>query len=133
MPSVRVFLDHPSLRTGLSAFEKEASRLLAKEGAASRRTDIVLSGDSLLRKLNKKFRRKDKPTDVLSFAFNEPGFLGEIYISLDRAKKQAREYGLSFRDEIRRLMVHGLFHLLGYTHYRKKTRSAMEKKESVYL
>jgi probable rRNA maturation factor len=133
VPVVSLFLDTPSLHLNLSSLKGRASHLLSNEGVRGKSVGIVLSGNALLKKLNRKFRGKDKPTDVLSFSFNDQDFLGEIYLSIPRARAQAREYRVLFRDEIWRLIVHGLFHLLGYTHYRRKNRLEMEKKESLYL
>jgi probable rRNA maturation factor len=133
MSRVSIFTDTPLHGIGLSSLKIRASGLLAKEGARGKSVDIVLTGDALLKKLNREFRGKNRPTDVLSFSFGEPDFLGEIYISLARARFQAREYGATPSEEIWRLIVHGLFHLLGHTHYRSKARLAMEKKESLYI
>ena len=133
MQSINVILDHKSLSVDILFLKKFAARLLAHEGIKNRGVNIILSSNGLLKRLNNRFRKKDKPTDVLSFEFHETGFLGEIYISLDKAKTQAREYGASFEDEVKRLLTHGLLHLLGHTHYRKAERIKMEKKEKVFL
>ncbi len=86
--------------------------------------------------LNTRYRKISKDTDVLSFplidrdAHHGPVMLGDIVISVPRALKQAAEFGISFYDELLRLLVHGLLHLIGYDHeinaYQKKK---MEKKE----
>jgi probable rRNA maturation factor len=78
--------------------------------------NIILADDELLTCLNERFKSKKGPTDVLSFPFEEEDFLGEIYVSLDRAAEQAQQYGATFNDEIKRLVTHGLLHLLGYDH-----------------
>jgi probable rRNA maturation factor len=92
-----------------------------------------------MRELNSRFRGVDKTTDVLSFpmgdtSFGDAGPLGDIVISVPRAEMQAREYGVTFRDELLRLLVHGLLHLVGYDHeinpYQKRK---MEKKERELL
>ncbi len=82
----------------------------------------MLADDSLLSRLNEQFKGHEGPTDVLSFPFDEEDFLGEIYISLDRAKIQAAEYNATEDDEIKRLVVHGILHLLGYSHRRMPSR-----------
>jgi probable rRNA maturation factor len=70
--------------------------------------------------LNREFRNKDKPTDVLSFPSGEKltgvSFLGELAISIPMACKQAKEFGVTVREELLRLLIHGLLHLLGYDH-----------------
>ena len=99
----------------------------------NRGINIVLCSDYRIRKLNQKYRAKDKATDVLSFCFEDPEILGEIYISLQRAAVQARRFGVSYESELNRLFVHGIFHLLGYDHIEEKDRELMEKKESKYI
>ncbi len=94
---------------------------------------LVLCSDYKIKKLNNDYRGKNRPTDVLSFCFEEPDFLGEIYISLQRAKVQAARYDFTYEDEIIRLFVHGMFHLLGYDHIEEAQRKIMEAKERKYF
>jgi probable rRNA maturation factor len=75
----------------------------------------LISDDTHLRELNRKFRRKDYATDVLSFP-SADGAAGELAISLDRAAQQAAECGHSVEDELRILMLHGVLHLAGMDH-----------------
>lgn len=92
-------------------------------------TVLTLTGDEHLREYNRRYRGLDEPTDVLAFAAQEtpkdqrfqapPGtehWLGDIVISLPRARRQAREAGHPMDDEVRLLAVHGFLHLLGYDH-----------------
>lgn len=76
----------------------------------------VFVGASEIRRLNREFRHKDKPTDVLSFAPTEAGSLGELVFCLEVIERQAREHGLSSRDELTYMLIHGILHLLGYEH-----------------
>jgi len=79
--------------------------------------DCLVSGDRELRALNRQFRGKNHATDVLSFpSAGQNGSLGEIAISLDRARVQASEHGHSLDDELRILMLHGALHLAGLDH-----------------
>ncbi len=97
-------------------------RLKRISGKASRKNWIVslsFVSKSEMKKLNKKYRRMDKPTDVLSFNMNEGRMLGDIMICPSEARKNAKEYGSSFSAEIERLFAHGLLHLLGFDHGRK--------------
>ena len=97
---------------------------------------ITLTDDEHIHALNKKFRGIDRATDVLSFAFRESEepeiigtsfeILGDVIISLERAKIQAEEFGHSFLREIIFLEVHGLLHLLGYDHISEDERLEME-------
>jgi probable rRNA maturation factor len=77
---------------------------------------INIIGDGLMKKLNMKYRKKDKTTDVLSFNINSDGILGELYISYPKLIKQAKEYCVTIGQELDRLTIHGILHLLGYTH-----------------
>ncbi len=94
---------------------------------------LVLCSDYRIKKLNSDYRDIHRSTDVLSFCFGDSDLLGEIYISLQRAAVQARRYGLSYDDEIIRLFVHGMFHLLGYDHMEEPARTIMEAKERKYF
>jgi probable rRNA maturation factor len=85
---------------------------------------LVFNTKAQIQKLNKAWRQKDKPTDVLSFSALEGGefpaadgrFLGEIFICLDIAESQAKEYKNTFQQEVNKLFIHGMVHLLGYDH-----------------
>lgn len=83
---------------------------------------ITLTNNETIHKLNKEWRGKDKPTDVLSFPIDEKpsGYpyhiLGDVVISLPFAKKQAEEIGFTYKEEFLRLLIHGILHLLGYDH-----------------
>ena len=112
---------------------------LQKEVVKNRSFDILITGDAELRRLNRDFRGKDYPTDVLSFPAALPSaprgpqsepqrppseprplgsgaFLGDIAISLGRARAQAREFGHAIEQEIQILMLHGVLHLMGHDH-----------------
>jgi probable rRNA maturation factor len=94
---------------------------------------VILCSDYFIKKLNTRFRKKPYPTDVLSFNYNDGGLIGEIYISLERGKIQARRYKVPYASEIERLFVHGMFHLLGFDHEKPGDRKRMEAKERPYI
>ena len=78
---------------------------------------LVLGGDRLLHRLNRQYRKKDKPTDVLSFPGDgAEGSLGDIVISLDTAAKNARSLGRTLPQELDVLALHGFLHVLGHDH-----------------
>ena len=105
----------------LRAFAEEISRTVAK----GRRFSCLLAGDQELRRLNREFLGEDYATDVLSFPALEPaGFLGEIAISVQRARQQARSNGHRLDQEICILMLHGLLHLLEMDHETDRGRMA---------
>ncbi len=75
--------------------------------------------DQTIHELNRQYRNKDKPTDVLSFPLADevcPTLLGDVVISIDTARRQARQRKRAFADELRTLLIHGILHLLGYDH-----------------
>lgn len=77
---------------------------------------IALSGDRAVRTLNRDFRGKDKPTNVLSFPADEPDYLGDVILAHGVVEQEAQEQKKSFTDHTTHLVVHGVLHLLGYDH-----------------
>jgi probable rRNA maturation factor len=85
-------------------------------GLRDSEVSILLTDDDGIRGLNKKYRGIDSPTDVLSFSLDDSYMLGDIVVSLERVSVQAKDYCVSFDEELSRLLLHGLLHLLGYDH-----------------
>ena len=92
---------------------------LARVAPARTRGEVAIAivSDARMRALNRQFRRKDQPTDVLSFPSDLPRFLGDVVIAERVARRQAREAGHSYAVELKVLALHGLLHLLGYDHH----------------
>lgn len=83
----------------------------------AREVSVLLCADSRMRSLNRRFRGKDRPTDVLAFpAAAANGFLGDIVISIPYASREARRRSEPLSREVDRLLLHGFLHLLGYDH-----------------
>ncbi len=113
--------------------------------AADCEVSITLTDDAHIHELNKKYRGIDRPTDVLSFALHEsdepeiiyedaqPDALGDIVVSVERARAQSIEYGHSFKREIIFLIVHGMLHLLGYDHIDEADRLEMESEQKFVM
>jgi probable rRNA maturation factor len=95
--------------------------------------NLVFCDNAMVRELNKRYRKLDKVTDVLSFIYSEPDVLGEIYIATPQAKAQAPRWKNSYYDELRRLVVHGSLHLAGFDHMKAPERKAMRAREEAYL
>lgn len=103
--------------------------------------NVVIVDNKKIQEINKKYRNKDAVTDVISFAFEEVSdvdyedvrFLGEIYISYERCKEQASDFGHSVRREFCYLAVHGLLHLLGYDHMVEEDKKVMRALEEEIL
>jgi rRNA maturation RNase YbeY len=143
---------------------RTAEAVLSAARADGAELSLVLVSDRRMRALNRRYRKKDRPTDVLSFPLtpslpsgapialptamgregegvgggarysSPPMLLGDIVISMETAKRQASEFGHGLREELRRLLVHGVLHLLGYDHERGPRDAAlMARKERVIL
>jgi probable rRNA maturation factor len=103
--------------------------------------NVILVDNNYIHELNKNYRKIDRETDVITFALEdneevneeEHRLLGDIYISVDKAKSQALEYGHSFKREICFLAVHGFLHLLGYDHMNKHDEEIMFSKQELIL
>ena len=103
--------------------------------------NVILVDNKYIHQLNKEYRGIDKETDVISFALEDNideikldfRVLGDIYISVDKARKQAKEFGHSFLRELSFLTIHGLLHLLGYDHMTKEEEEVMFKKQEQLL
>ncbi|MDD5904345.1 MAG: rRNA maturation RNase YbeY [Clostridium sp.] len=116
-----------------SAVELAANAALKHENAESRFLSVVLTTDENIHEYNREYRSVDRPTDVLSFPADEgddllappDGFLGDIMISIPRAREQAKALGHSTEREILFLTVHGVLHLLGYDHMRPEDEQIM--------
>ncbi len=109
------------------AMFKNLIKRISKAEKAEGKINLVLMNDREIRKLNAKFRKKDKATDVLAFPMGEDGILGDIAISTETTRRNAKCFGVSYKDELKRLVIHGVLHLLGYDHGRK-----MRNAEKVY-
>ncbi|MCX6779536.1 MAG: rRNA maturation RNase YbeY [Candidatus Magasanikbacteria bacterium] len=83
---------------------------------------LVVVGQAKIKKINFLYRQKNKPTDVLSFE-GEGELLGEIFLCWPIAKKQAKQYSLTLKEELARLIIHGILHLLGYDHEKGEQES----------
>jgi probable rRNA maturation factor len=117
--------DVPSARS-LERFLREASFVVKLRGQVT----VLLTTDTEMRRLNRHFRGKDKPTDVLSFPAGGPvaaEVAGDLAISVPTARRQAAERGHVLRTEIKVLILHGLLHLAGYDH--ETDKGEMDRRE----
>jgi len=119
--------------------------LLKAVGEEGSSISVSLVNDVQIQELNKQHRGKDKPTDVLSFPLIEstladeaPGapepameerMIGDIVISVDTARRQAADYDAQLQDEIDRLLIHGVLHIIGHDHEEPDERARMESEE----
>ena len=108
-------------RVQTKAFERLLGELARRYRLADPEVSLAFVGDRAIRTLNRKFMKKDRPTDVLSFPLGEKGpdgkfYLGDIMIAVPVAFRQAKEKGHALDRELRLLAIHGFLHLLGYDH-----------------
>ncbi|MDR2846938.1 MAG: rRNA maturation RNase YbeY [Mycoplasmataceae bacterium] len=87
--------------------------------------EISFINDSYMKKLNNKYAKNNHTTDVLSFTINEHNLLGEIFISVPFAKKEAQRLNTTFQQEIYLLIIHGILHLIGFDHCNKTQTKVM--------
>lgn len=125
----------------LKDVEMVLNKAILEEKVGQVSFNVIIVDNDYIHKLNKEYRKIDRPTDVITFALEDYNdikyedfrLLGDIYISLDKAKSQAIEYGHSFKREICFLAVHGFLHLLGYDHMEKEEEKIMFGKQELIL
>jgi probable rRNA maturation factor len=144
MRSGRVVVE---VRSEVAGGSRQLRRLRARAAAFLSSLDlrdvelsVLLTDDPGIRVLNREWRRKDRPTDVLSFPAGEPPpgstgprHLGDVIVSLDTARRQARARRHRLADELDLYLAHGLLHLLGHDHHRRQDARRMAALESRLL
>ena len=119
--------------------DRLARAILSGVGEASAELGITFVGDQRMRSLNRRYRGKDRTTDVLAFAMREAprfsaGLLGDVVIAVPTAARQAKEGQRSLDEELTVLLVHGILHLCGYDHERsEKEACRMHRRERMIL
>ena len=116
--------EFPEIKVDARKIEQQTGKVLTSLDCNEHEISILFIGDQRIRDLNQQFRDIDRPTDVLSFPqisedeLEAPGalVLGDVAISLETARCQSEEHGLSFEEELTLLLIHGILHLLGYDH-----------------
>ena len=116
--------EFPEIKVDAQKIEQQIGKVLTSLDCNEHEISILFIGDQGIRELNDQFRGIDRPTDVLSFPqilegeLEIPGalVLGDVAISLETARSQSEEHGLSLEEELTLLLIHGILHLLGYDH-----------------
>ena len=115
---------------------------LSKEGWSVGTLNFIFCSDKYLQKINKKYLGKSYLTDVISFNSPPPNFIktpdqavvfGDIFISIDRVKENKKLYKTILAKELKRVMIHGALHLIGFKDSTKKDRGVMLEKENIYI
>ncbi|MBC8345789.1 MAG: rRNA maturation RNase YbeY [Candidatus Marinimicrobia bacterium] len=136
MISIEVEIDPALKGPNKSAVVSIIKQVLESEGFQDGSISFILGSDELLSNLKKEYFNKDQWTDVIAFRLNdydEEEVEGEIYISLPRAKENAKKFEESVNKELGRLIIHGGLHLLGYEDESENEKAAMTQKENNYL
>jgi probable rRNA maturation factor len=110
-------------------------RVVEKEGSTIQGINYIFCSDSYLLTLNEDFLNHKTLTDIITFDNSEDrsSLEGEIYISIDRVKENAVKYQVPFQDELNRVMIHGVLHLLGFKDKKPSEKALMRKKEEACL
>src|SRR3989338_6291584 len=119
-------------RQHVNSLKKIGEMILRKERKSHSDLSVVLCGERKMQELNRVYRGKDKPTNVLSFRQEELG-LGELVLCPAIIRKDAVKYGITFKAELNRIFIHGMMHLLGYDHKKDEDFKRMSHKEEHYL
>jgi rRNA maturation RNase YbeY len=129
------------------ALEQEAQKILAIVRYGTYDLGILLTNDKLMRTYNREYRNKDCATDILSFPFypelqagerikaktEDEKNLGDLIISLESVQSDAKKFGVSFEQRLKKILVHGICHLLGYDHIKDADWRRMRAKEAFIL
>lgn len=114
--------------------EKNIEIVLANENRTLGEVNYIFCSDEYLLNINKQYLNHDYYTDVISFDYSEDGIIsGDIFISVDTVKDNAKEYEVEFEKELARVMVHGVLHFIGYKDKTDEDAKLMRQKENQYL
>ena len=142
MRNIGIFNETQEKVENLEILEPLLTYALEVENVDNLEFNVIIINNEEIHKINKEYRGRDRPTDVISFALedykdikyeNDYRVLGDIYISIDKVREQAKEYGHSEKRELAFLAVHGLLHLLGYDHMEKEDEKVMFSKQELIL
>jgi probable rRNA maturation factor len=109
-------------------------RIFKKEGLKMASLNYIFSSDSRILEINRQFLKHNYYTDIITFNMSESGpAQGEVYISIDRIRENAKKLGISFTSELHRVIIHAVLHLCGYKDKTQREIKAMRQKEDFYL
>lgn len=117
-----------------SKLKKWIKEVVGKEGSTIAELNFIFCDDYYLLEKNKTFLKHDTLTDIITFDYSEKNTLtGDVYISIERVKENSQNYGVSYENELHRVIIHGVLHLLGYNDKNEKQQKEMREKEDFYL
>ena len=128
--TVEIVNAHPKIRMRRGLAAGYVRGVLRNERRERGAVTVVFVDDRMSRRLNRRFLAHDRPTDVIAFPLGEESNLeGEIYVNLDKARRQARTYHVTAANETARLIIHGILHLLGYDDRTRAKARRMKARE----
>lgn len=132
---IRIFYDNVDFRIkGWRKIKKLIEKVISKEDKISGDLNFILTNDSILKKINIEFLKHNYNTDVISFNYYDQNNLtGEIYISIETVKRNAKNYKVSYRNEMIRVIIHGVLHICGYEDRDDREKREMRKHEDFWL
>lgn len=132
---VKIYYDNNSFRyRGWRKLAALIGTMISKAGKKTGEINVIITNDEELRQINMKFLEHDYYTDVITFNYNNGDRIdGEIYISLDTVRLNAGNYKTSLRNEISRVIIHGVLHLLGYDDKSERERQEMRHLEDFWI
>lgn len=136
MPAINFFEEDVTFKFPQKARIKTwITKAVFKEGSTIQELNFIFCSDSYLKAVNIEYLQHDYFTDIITFDNSEEdGKLeGDIFISIDRVRDNSQEFSFSFEEELRRVMIHGVLHLLGYKDKSAKDQHLMREKENEYL
>lgn len=133
--NIRIFYDDTSFRyRGWKSTRKIIERILIRERKTPGSINFIITSDEKLIGINRQFLEHDYYTDVITFNYNDGDTInGEIYISADTVKGNAKIYNTKLNNEMKRVMIHGILHLTGYDDNSDSEKAMMRKIEDMWL
>jgi len=136
MPEINFFAEEIDFTLPESRAIKDwITQVIADQGKSFEALNIIFTSDDYLHKINHQYLRHDNYTDIITFQYAESPvpIEGEIYISIDRVRENAAKYTTDFLNELHRVIVHGVLHLLGYKDHTELEKKEMRNYENHYL
>lgn len=133
--SIKIFYDETKFRlNGGRKIVKLIKKIISDEKKIPGDVNFIITNDEHVRKINISFLKHDYNTDVITFDYNTGSVInGEVYLSLDTVKHNSIKYNVGLNDEITRVIIHGVLHLVGYDDKTAEERRDMKKMEDFWL
>lgn len=132
---IRIFYDKTNFRlNGWRKVVKSIKEVIEKEEKISGDLSFIITNDEYLREINVRYLEHDYNTDVITFNYNSGNIInGEVYISIETVRENALNYKVSLKEEVQRVILHGVLHLVGYDDKTNEEKEIMKKMENRWL